>query len=165
MNTTELATSRKEQLQFLRAYQECRNKMQKVVRDMLEIIADREATEDERAMATATIADVLFPRRHEGKLGLDLAESEQLGASYSGETKAAIKEMDQQEKVFSVNLARIMAKKKVSQVQLAAQIGVGQPAIANMLARQCRPQRRTVTKLAKALRVAPDSLWPNTVTR
>ena len=48
----------------------------------------------------------------------------------------------------------------MTQEQLAAKIGVGQPAISNMLNRQCRPQRRTVKRLATALDVSPEDLWP-----
>ncbi len=48
----------------------------------------------------------------------------------------------------------------MSQVELAAAIGVGQPAISMMLSRNCRPQRRTVECIARALEVTPNDLWP-----
>jgi len=48
----------------------------------------------------------------------------------------------------------------MTQEALAAKLGVGQPAISNMLNRQCRPQRRTVLRLAQALGISPEELWP-----
>jgi len=45
---------------------------------------------------------------------------------------------------------------------LAEKIGVGQPAISMMLQRQCRPQKRTVMRIAEALGVSAEELWPNT---
>jgi lambda repressor-like predicted transcriptional regulator len=53
-----------------------------------------------------------------------------------------------------------MQKCGVTQVQLAETIGVGQSAIAMMLQRECRPQRRTVARMAEALGVTPETLWP-----
>lgn len=50
----------------------------------------------------------------------------------------------------------------MTQDQLAEKIGVGQPAISMMLKRQCRPQKRTVQRLAEALGVAAEELWPGT---
>jgi len=53
-----------------------------------------------------------------------------------------------------------MARRGMTQEALAAKLGVGQPAISNMLNRQCRPQRRTVLRLAQALGISPEELWP-----
>jgi transcriptional regulator with XRE-family HTH domain len=53
-----------------------------------------------------------------------------------------------------------MDKAGLTQEQLAEKIGVGQPAISMMLKRQCRPQKRTVQRLAEALGVAAEELWP-----
>jgi transcriptional regulator with XRE-family HTH domain len=53
-----------------------------------------------------------------------------------------------------------MQAKKWTQEMLAEKAGVGQPAISNMLNRQCRPQRRTIQKFAAVLGVSPDELWP-----
>ncbi len=47
----------------------------------------------------------------------------------------------------------------VTEVQLARRIGVSQSAISMMLPRRCRPQRRTVEKLAETLGVKADDLW------
>jgi transcriptional regulator with XRE-family HTH domain len=52
-----------------------------------------------------------------------------------------------------------MERKNISQAELAKAIGVSQPAISLLLARKCRPQRRTVEKLAEALNVETRELW------
>ena len=69
--------------------------------------------------------------------------------------------MDHEEATFAERLREVMKKKAVTQEQLADRIGVGQPAISLMLQRACRPQKRTVFRLAEALGVSPDELWPN----
>jgi len=48
----------------------------------------------------------------------------------------------------------------MTQEELAEKTGVGQPAISNMLNRQCRPQHRTVRRFADALGISPEELWP-----
>jgi DNA-binding XRE family transcriptional regulator len=69
-------------------------------------------------------------------------------------------QMDQAETAFSAALTRLMAVRQLTQAQLAERIGVGQSAIAMLLKRRCRPQRRTLGKLAEALSVPVDELWP-----
>jgi lambda repressor-like predicted transcriptional regulator len=145
---------------FLRAYLECSDEIQAGIRDLLEILSDPSTDEDDRDSILMTLADALFPDPHDGKLGMDLEESEDLGAGYSEEMRANVKEMEQEEEAFASRLRSIMESRQVTQEQLAARIGVGQPAISNMLNRQCRPQRRTVFRLADALGVAPGDLWP-----
>jgi transcriptional regulator with XRE-family HTH domain len=68
--------------------------------------------------------------------------------------------MAQQEASFAERLATLMEKKDVTQEQLGKRIGVGQSAIANLLNRNCRPQRKTVVRIADALGIAPQELWP-----
>lgn len=145
---------------FLRAYLECSDAVQEVIRDALDILADPETDEDDRDMTLNTLADALFPNPHEGKLGLDLEESERMGAAHSTETRAAIEGMDAEEATFAERLRAVMAAQNITQEELAERTGVGQPAISNMLNRECRPQRRTVTRFAEALNVAPADLWP-----
>ena len=53
-----------------------------------------------------------------------------------------------------------MEVSEMTQAQLAGVVGIGQPAISMMLKRQCRPQQRTVQRLAEALGVAAEKLWP-----
>ncbi len=47
-----------------------------------------------------------------------------------------------------------------TQNELAAKVGIGQPAVSMMLNRACRPQRKTVIRFAEVLEVAPQDLWP-----
>jgi transcriptional regulator with XRE-family HTH domain len=77
------------------------------------------------------------------------------------EERNASRRMADEEAAFAERLLTVMAEKSMSQVQLAAAVGVGQPAISMMLSRNCRPQRRTVEKLARALEVSPETLWPD----
>jgi transcriptional regulator with XRE-family HTH domain len=142
--------------EILPTYLHCDPETQAAVRDMAEIVNDPAATEDERQMARATIAEALFPPRHEGSLGTERDEGEDPA---SADTRAVLERLDQEEAYFAERLAALMKQKQMSQVELAAALGVGQPAISMLLARRCRPQRRTVEKLAKALNVAPEELW------
>jgi DNA-binding XRE family transcriptional regulator len=145
---------------FLRAYLECSDEIQAGIREMLDILNDPETDEDDRDMTLITLADALFPNLHEGKLGMDLEESEKLGAGYSEEMRSVVEELDQEEATFATRLRDAMAKCEMTQEDLAQKIDVGQPAISNMLKRQCRPQRRTVRRIAEALGVTPEDLWP-----
>jgi transcriptional regulator with XRE-family HTH domain len=68
--------------------------------------------------------------------------------------------MRRDEVQFAERLRQIMNQKGVTQEGLAEKIGVGQSAISMMLQRQCRPQKRTIQRLAEALDVHPEELWP-----
>lgn len=146
---------------FFHGFMECSDEIQAAVREMIEIVVDPESEEDERKMALATIADALFPNRDDGEIGVELEESERMGAEYSDETRQVLDEMDQEETTFAQRLRTMMTEKRMTQADLAERIGVGQPAISMMLNRQCRPQRRTIIQLAEALGVAPQELWPS----
>jgi lambda repressor-like predicted transcriptional regulator len=145
---------------FLRAYLECSDEIQAGIRNMLDIVNDPNTDEDDRNMTLITLADALFPHPHGTKFGVDLEESEKLAAEYSEEARTAREEMDREEETFAVRLRTAMETRGITQEQLAAKTGVGQPAISNMLNRQCRPQRRTVLRLAEALETTPQDLWP-----
>ena len=69
-------------------------------------------------------------------------------------------EMDRQEATFAERLRTAMTEKGFTQAELAAKVGIGQPAVSMMLNRACRPQRKTVQKIAAALGVADEQLWP-----
>ncbi len=146
--------------QFLRAYLECSDEIQTDIRAMLDILTDPETDEDDCEMTLMTLADALFPNPHEGRMGMDLQESERLGASHSEEMRRAVDEMDKEEATFAQRLRDIMEREGVTQQTLAEKLGIRQSAISNMLNRQCRPQRRTVLRLAESLDVAPTDLWP-----
>ncbi len=69
--------------------------------------------------------------------------------------------MDSQEALFSDRLRQIMKDKNITQQQLAERIECSQPAISQMLNRKCRPQRKTLDKIASALSVDVLELWPD----
>src|SRR6516165_9320344 len=76
---------------FLQAYLECEPAMQDVIRQMAAIVDDPEADEDDRAMATATLHEALFPAYSErdGRLGVDLEEEEEPSAHEDEAIRAA----------------------------------------------------------------------------
>jgi transcriptional regulator with XRE-family HTH domain len=67
--------------------------------------------------------------------------------------------MIEEEQTFAQRLSAFLTEKEMTQEQLASAIGVGQSAISNMLNRQCRPQRKTVARIAAALGIEPAELW------
>ncbi|HEX8323484.1 MAG TPA: helix-turn-helix transcriptional regulator [Tepidisphaeraceae bacterium] len=69
-------------------------------------------------------------------------------------------DLEGQERTFASKLDQLMKKHGMTQAELAEKTDVNQPAIANMLSRECRPQRRTIAKLAAAFGVEPEELWP-----
>jgi lambda repressor-like predicted transcriptional regulator len=156
---TELMTSRMF-AQVFQAYMECSDEIQEVVRDMVAIVNDPEATENDRTMACSTIAESLFPYRHAGHLGIDLEKAERLEAESSKEFEEARDSMDIEEAHFADRVKAILEARGMAQADLAEACEIGQPAVSNLLSRQSRPQRRTVEKIAKALGVSPDEIWP-----
>lgn len=160
INSKSTALSLEIGVDFLRAYLACDEPIRGVVRDMLEILSDDEADSDDRNMALITLGEALFPSRRSGAMDIDLARSEKEDAERDPEMKRITEEMDSEEATFATNLAALMNQRGLTQKELAQRIGVGQSAISNMLARECRPQRRTILRLAEALDVDPERLWP-----
>jgi lambda repressor-like predicted transcriptional regulator len=152
----ELATSRVFASVF-HAYMECSAPVQEAIRDMIDIVNDPESTPEETEAALVTIADALFPSWTNGDLGADLEECE-TGAPDDVRPKLA--EADSQEALFADRVGELLKKTGMRQKDLADRIGVGQPAISMMLSRKCRPQRKTVEKIAEALGVLPSDIWP-----
>lgn len=160
-STTHSNTQLLENARFLHAYLECSDSIQNGIQAMLRIVFADDTSEDEKAMALHTIADCLYPNPHKGHLGMDLEESESEASQESPELFGIVAAMNAEEATFADRLRRIMDSRQITQSDLAARIGIGQPAISNMLNRQCRPQRRTIVKLASALDVQPQELWPS----
>ncbi|MCZ2343233.1 MAG: helix-turn-helix domain-containing protein [Bacteroidales bacterium] len=147
---------------LFQAFLECSNALQQHAKTMFAVFRDPEATDEDRYLAAATLADILYPNTHEGDklLGLDLATAEQIAKTHHPEARAVLDQMDAEEATFAARLEKAMAARNITQTELARRIGVGQPAIANLLNRECRPQKRTVARLAEALDMAPTELWP-----
>lgn len=141
--------------QVLQAYMECNDEVQKVVRDMLNIMTSDTVDEDDREAARLTFYEALFPEGPHADPGLDFSEA------FDGvEHSPAAEKHRAEEATFAERLANVMKVKGITQAALAERSGVRQPAISMMLARNCRPQRATVAKLAKALAVSSQDLWP-----
>jgi transcriptional regulator with XRE-family HTH domain len=68
--------------------------------------------------------------------------------------------MEQLEAAFAATLDRLLAERQLTQAQLAERIGAGRSSISMLLKSRCRPQRRTLGKLAEALGVTVEELWP-----
>ena len=161
MKEQELFTQVQGGAHLLQAFMECSTELQQHAKEMLKVLLDPEGNDEDRFLATSTLADLLFPNMHEGDklLGLDLKVAEEIATQSSPEAAAVLAEMDREEEVFAVRLEEVMRDRGINQTELARRVGIGQSAISMMLKRACRPQKRTITKLAEALSVSPDELW------
>jgi plasmid maintenance system antidote protein VapI len=144
------------------ALEECDPELRAEAVNLFKQLSSGELDEGERHATLALLAEILFPNSDErGLSGLDLEEAEEIAKQISPESKVVLEQMDREEASFAERLRDLMKKKEVTQEQLAAKLGIGQPAISMMLQRTCRPQKRTVFRLAEALSVSPNELWPN----
>lgn len=140
---------------LMQSFMECSDQVQGAIISMIEIINNPNSDCDEREMAFDTINEALFPDLSNSSLGIDLCDL----LDREKELPESI-ELDKEEADFSNCVLRLMKLKGMTQVQLAESSGVGQPAISMMLSRNCRPQFRTIQKIADALEVNVDELWP-----
>jgi transcriptional regulator with XRE-family HTH domain len=148
--------------QFWGALVECSDEIQLVVLGILRILKSAEATANERQRALMTLADALHLHPDEnGDYGLDLARSEAGAAERYPASAREVEKMNSQEATFAARLKELLETKSVSQQELADRVGCSQPAISQMLNRNCRPQKKTILKLAEALNVQPCELWPD----
>ncbi|MBM3953788.1 MAG: helix-turn-helix transcriptional regulator [Planctomycetes bacterium] len=147
---------------FLRHLLECSDDVRKVALEMLGVLNDPSLTPAEKQRAGMTLADALFPRSDEcGEYGMDLQASESGAASRFPALANEVQKMKSQEAAFAERLSKLMHAKCISQTELAKLIGCSQPAISQMLNRKCRPQKRTIFKLASAMNVSASELWPD----
>jgi transcriptional regulator with XRE-family HTH domain len=128
----------------------------------MSIVDDPNSLPGERGRAWNTLLDQfhLLPD-DEGRYGMDLARSEAGAAQRYPLLASEVEQMDSQEALFADRLRQIMKDKNITQQELAARIDCSQPAISQMLNRKCRPQRKTLDKIASALRVDVRELWPD----
>ncbi len=135
---------------FFAALAECSDAAQQVVVSQIGVIKNPHTAAAERQRALTTIGDTL---------SLRLDEVEERGASsmaHGCQQKAGT-----QEEAFAHRLRQLMEARRISQQEIADRIGCSQPAISQMLNRHCRPQKRTIVKLAEALNVHARDLWPD----
>jgi ribosome-binding protein aMBF1 (putative translation factor) len=120
----------------------------------------------ERMATVALLAEILFPNAdNKGFPGLDLEEAEEIAGETSPDAKETLARMDGEEATFAAALRRLLEQKGLTQEKLAEKVGIGQPAISMMPQRKCRPQKRTLARLADALDVSAEELWPTAQTR
>jgi len=147
---------------FVAALTECSDAIQQVVVRLLGVVKNPNTTPVERQRALMTIADALVPASAErGECGLDVGASEASRALESPSFVRDVQESDTQQTTFAQRLREVIEAKRVSQQELAVRVGCSQPAISQMLNRNCRPQKRTILKLAEALNVPACDLWPD----
>lgn len=139
---------------FIGAFFECSPAVQDVVREMIAIIEDDEASFEDKDAAANTLYEALFPLRT-----ADFCDMEE-GAYKSPSFLQAGEDLEAEHEAFSDRVRALMEKNNVTQEALANAAGISQPAVSNILTRKSRPQRRTVAKFAAALGVAPEELWP-----
>lgn len=136
--------------------------IQQVVVRLIVVVKNPTTSPVERQRALMTIADALFPNADEnGEYGLDLVTSEAGAAAENPSLAREVQKMDTQEATFAQRLREVMEAKRISQLELADRVSCSQPAISQMLNRNCRPQKKTILKLAKALNVQVCDLWPD----
>lgn len=139
---------------FIGAFFECPPAVQQVVREMITIIEDDEASPEDKDAAANTLYEALFPSR-----AADFCDLEE-SAYKSPAFQQANEELEAEHDAFSDRVRVLMRKSNITQEMLANATGISQPAVCNILTRKARPQRRTVVKFAAALGVSPEELWP-----
>lgn len=140
----------------LRAYLACSDELQAQAKEMIAIYTGSD-DEQEREVALHTLWEILFPERDD--CGVALEHLDECDPAGQADLHRIRRELDAEEELFAAKLEARMRDAGLTQADLAKRAGVGQPAISMMLKRKCRPQRRTVVKLAEALGVSPADLW------
>jgi len=135
------------------AFDECSEEIQDVVRDMADIFNSPESTEEEKNGALYTMVEAIFPSLATTVLETceDIRKKPK-PQEYNNRLKS-------QEEYFANKVREVMEGKNMTQEQLAERIGISQSAICNMLNRKCRPQKRTIEKVAGALDVEISDPW------
>ncbi len=134
---------------------ECSPAIQEIVGGLAKIIRDPDSDDDERAFAAEAILQALFPGRSHDYI---------LNYRQHLATPEGLKEQEwirDENRTFARSVRRFMEERNVTQETLADAAGITQPAVSNLLNRNCRPQRRTIVRFAKALQVRPVDLWPS----
>jgi len=136
-------------------------KVRQTVLSMLTVIENSESTFQDRQRACSTIRDAFEKSDDPDSYGVNLARSEVNAAARHASVDNMANELDSQEAAFAEKLRELMKARAITQSELASRIGCTQPAISQMLTRECRPQRKTILGLANALNVDPCELWPD----
>jgi transcriptional regulator with XRE-family HTH domain len=156
-----LEMSRESRIQLLYALANCTDTVQQTLADLVATADDRHSTEEARARAQAAICQII---RVHGQRGANCKNAVNMEARVIESTPEAdqmLMQTGSQEAKFAQTLRELMKAKGITQAELANRSGCTQPAISQMLSRRCRPQKRTIFKLASALSVAATDLWPD----
>jgi transcriptional regulator with XRE-family HTH domain len=147
---------------FWGALADCSEAVYQVVVTHVNVVKDPRAKPAERASALTKVADALFPNPAEenGQNGRAPGASGSRAASQGPPSARETGKTDAQE-TFARRLRELMEAKRISQQELADRVGCSQPAVSQMLRRECRPQKKTILKLAEALNVPARELWPD----
>ncbi len=132
---------------------------QEALREKVEVAIDPEAGTAQREDAEKAILAALELRGVPRPGARTLSREERL----SREQLALREKLEQQESEFAEKLCGLMAERQITQAELARRIGVGQSAVSMLLSRKCRPQPRTLGKIAAALGVTVEEFWPGKV--
>ncbi|MCL2701192.1 MAG: helix-turn-helix transcriptional regulator [Phycisphaerae bacterium] len=145
-----------ELLKWQKAYDSASPEIRDIVDTMVHIINDPTADEEERLAAIDTLEEALFPTFTNGEYGIPLDDTFADNKGIPLIDEAARRN----EKIFARKVKAAMKRRGMTQAQLAKKIGIGQSAVAMLLSRTCRPQKATVGRIAKALDLDPNDLWP-----
>jgi len=140
------------------SFMECSDEIQQAIREMVKVVKSPDATEEEKESALETIAEALFPSRYQGEIGIDFGE--EYAKEAPPNIKRVLNQMELEQAEFGERVNALLEARSMTQADLAATIGVGQSAVSMIINRECRPQKRTVEKIADALKVSPEELWP-----
>ena len=139
----------------------CDDSFRRLILDMIAIVENPRSTANDKARACAAIDEAIEAQYREGAPASSLRSRELSVVEGDPESNCAGRQTDSQEAAFACALRDLMKRKGVTQRDLAIRVGCTQPAISQMLNRQCRPQRQTILKLAEALDASPRQLWPD----
>jgi DNA-binding XRE family transcriptional regulator len=142
--------------EILQAFFQLDAPRQREIQEQVKRLGDPQVSRADRDLAERALASLLQSKRGRLPAGPVVGQDEWFSAAHH-ELRA---QMEKAEAAFAATLARLMAERQLTQAELANRIGVGQSAISMLLKRRCRPQRRTLGKLAQALGVPVEELWP-----
>ncbi len=128
--------------------------------EMLRIIEDQNSSAEDRNRACRTIRESLSRAESSENCGTPLT-SRPLPVSVRHGLPDLDSRLNSQETAFWQKVQQFLKLKAITQLQLADRLGITQPAVSQMLTRQCRPQRSTIMNLAAALGVESLDLWPD----
>lgn len=128
---------------------------------MLRVLEDPNSTREEVLRACSTIRDVFNLAELQEPYAAVVIERQASGDTRNAMADRVEARLETQEAAFWRRVLQLMRSKSITQMQLAERLGSTQPAVSQMLKRQCRPQRSTIMGLANAFGVAPQELWPD----